>query len=97
MGPLVEYRDETGDCGMLGGLRSCVAGGIEIAGNAPGVVDLDILLSAAFRLAERRPAGSEDLGLVRSAGALPDVAGLLPSSEGRGRGPSLTLGLVYWA
>jgi len=80
---------------MLGGLRSWVVGGMEIVGNAPGVADLVLLLSVAFRLVERRPAGREDLGLARSAGALPDVAGRLPSRDGRGRGPNLTLGLVY--
>ena len=52
-------------------------------------------LSAALRVAERRPAGKDDFGLEMLCGTLPDVAGLLLSSDGRGLGPSLTLGLVY--
>jgi hypothetical protein len=53
--------------------------------------------SAAFFVAERRPAGNDDFGLDAACGTLPEVDGLLPSSDGRGLGPSLTLGLEYCA
>jgi hypothetical protein len=96
-GALVEYMDEAGDCGIsgIGGTSCC--GRIAIAGSVLEEFVLDSFLSAVFRVAERKPAGSDETGLARSEGALPEVDGLRPSSDGRGRGPSLTLGLVYWA
>ena len=90
-GALVEYMDEAGDSGMsgIGGTSCC--GGIAMVGR----VLEEFVLLAVFRVAERKPAGSDETGLARSDGALPEVDGLRPSSDGRGRGPSLTLGLVY--
>jgi hypothetical protein len=60
-------------------------------------LDLAARWSAAFRVAERSPAGNEDLGLEATCGTLPEVDGLCPSNEGLGLGPSLTLGFEYWA
>ena len=94
-GALVEYMDEAGDSGMsgIGGTSCC--GGIAMVGRGLEEFVLDSFLLAVFRVAERKPAGSDETGLARSDGALPEVDGLRPSSDGRGRGPSLTLGLVY--
>jgi hypothetical protein len=98
-GALDEYMDDAGDCGISGIGGIWCGGGMAIAGSVLELFVLDSFLSAVFRVAvaERRPAGSDETGLARSDGALPEVEGLLPSSDGRGRGPSLTFGLVYCA
>jgi hypothetical protein len=96
-GALVEYIDEAGDCGISGIGGTWWGGGMAIAGRVLEALVLDSFFSVVFRAAERRPAGSDDTGLATSNGALPEVDGLLPSSDGRGRGPSLTFGLVYCA
>lgn len=90
--------NETGELG--GSLAAGIGGGG--GGARLGMVceSFDALTarsSAAFRVAERRPAGSDDFGLEPTCGTLPDVEGLFPSIDGRGLGPSLTFGFEYWA
>jgi hypothetical protein len=70
-------------------------GGRASVGTLPISFDFAARSSAAFRVAERRPAGNDDLGLDAACGTLPDVEGLFPSRDGRGLGPSLTFGLEY--
>jgi hypothetical protein len=90
----------------MGELGASGVGGIGGSGGIWGVGRLGTTLvplvfavrwSAAFRVADRSPAGKEDLGLDATCGTLPEVDGLCPSSDGRGLGPSLTLGLEYCA
>jgi hypothetical protein len=95
-GALEEYVGESGECGISEVVGTGGGGGIAMLGTALELFVLDSFFSAAFRVAERRPDGKEETGLAAS-GALAEVEGLLPSSEGRGRGPSLTLGFVYCA
>jgi hypothetical protein len=59
--------------------------------------DLSLRASAAFRVVERSPGGNDDLGLEWTCGTLPEVDGRCVSSDGRGLGPSLTLGFEYCA
>jgi hypothetical protein len=85
---------ETGDTGAsgIGG-----GGGMARVGMVLDSLALDARPSAAFRVDERRPAGSDDLGRDTACGTLPEVDGLFPSSDGRGLGPSLTFGFEYCA
>jgi hypothetical protein len=92
-----EYASEIGECGISGIVGIGGGGGIAMPGTALDVLVFDSFLSAAFRVAERRPAGNDETGRCKSGGKLPEVDGLLPSRDGRGRGPSLTFGFVYWA
>ena len=96
-GVLAVKANETGELGdsVVAGIGG--GGGIASAGTLPESLDLDARWSAAFRVAERRPAGNDDLGRDPSCGTLPEVDGRFPSRDGRGLGPNLTLGFEYWA
>jgi hypothetical protein len=92
----VKVRD-MGELGASGVRGIGGGGGIARAGGLAMSRGFAALWSAAFLVAERRPAGNEDLGLDTTCVTLPDVEGLLPSSDGRGLGPSFTFGLEYCA
>jgi hypothetical protein len=95
-GVLTVKATETGELGASSVAGIGGGGGMARLGTTLESLDLD-RWSAAFRVADRRPAGNEDLGLEAACGTLPEVAGLCPSNDGRGRGPSLTFGLEYCA
>lgn len=88
---------DIGDVGASGVMGIGGGGGRASDGTTLISLGLAARASAAFLVAERRPAGRDDLGRWRLFEPLPDVDGLLPSSDGRGRGPSLTFGFEYCA
>jgi hypothetical protein len=96
-GVLAVKAIEMGELGASGVAGIGGGGGTARVGARAAFFDLDVLASAIFRAAERRPGGSDDLGLKSICGKLPEVEGRCESSDGRGLGPSLTLGLEYWA
>ena len=92
-----------GDCGMSGDMG--MGGRVGMA-MVEGMLEERVFgsfLCAVLRAVARRPEGREDTGRARSCEALPEVEGRPRSKEERdwdgcrGRGPSLTLGLVYRA
>lgn len=87
----------TGESGISGVEGIGGGGGIAMVGTALDSLVLEAFLSVAFRVPDRRPGGRDDLGLATSCEELPEVEGRLLSSDGRGRGPSLTLGFEYCA
>ena len=82
-------RGRSGAAGMGGG------GGTAMLGKALASLDFGRLGSTCFRFEARSPGGREETALEDSCVAFVEVAGLLISSDGLGRGPSLTLGLLY--
>jgi hypothetical protein len=96
-GVLAVKAIEMGELGTSGAAGIGGGGGTARVEERTESCDLSLRGSAAFRAAERSPGGNEDLGLEWTCGTLPDVEGRCVSSDGRGLGPSLTLGFEYWA
>lgn len=96
-GLLAVKLSDVGEVGASGVLGIGGGGGSARAGTTLMSFGFSARTSAAFLVAERRPAGRDDLGLETLWVPLPDVDGLLPSNDGLGLGPSLTFGFEYCA